>query len=282
MENKKTLERRRQALYHKWEKKVGLPFSEEFRKGFEPFDDPDDNEVLQDIESNLQAFFGKLHDLSYFPEQPKKERNNRPRKRYQRLRSLEKPMELIRFVIGDQLTLGDLFGRHFLQRKRIKWKQTCEAWREAHPGDPIKPAVLKASFYRYIADPDIKEAYFDSEFRRLLEGIRSIGAIKAQFKIPSHDWFKRVQSVADKLEGVSASEREELFMGTDWLRLLSEDAEDAKKVAHEAGRKAGLEAGRKAGLEAGRKAGRRTGLANLDKRLREAQNERKHKAKKQE
>lgn len=92
--------------------------------------------------------------LSYLPS-PKTPKNP-PTSRYQR--PFRKRLHLVEFIIAHRLTERKRRQSASI-RRRINWKNTCAAWNESHPYDPMTPEVLKATFYRAIADEDVQRGF---------------------------------------------------------------------------------------------------------------------------
>jgi hypothetical protein len=46
-------------------------------------------------------------------------------------------------------------------RKRIDWRDIRTAWNEAYPNDPMTPEILKRTFYRAVADGAVQQGYFE-------------------------------------------------------------------------------------------------------------------------
>ena len=122
-----------------------------------------DSEVgLVSDDDSLEAYKGTAKSLlkaaklgtarSYFPS-PRAPKNP-PQERYQR--PFKKRLYLVDFIIGRQLAIKRHRNRI---RKPIKWEDTCRAWNEAHPNDPMTPKVLKATFYRAITDKVLQREY---------------------------------------------------------------------------------------------------------------------------
>lgn len=245
----KDFEEKKQAIWARWERKIRIPLPQGFRDLMEKdyLDTVGGREGLTDLEGSLEDFFSKVMALEYFPS-PKKA--NKPGKRYQRLRvkSIEKPLNLVAFIIGQQLTVDNLWRRNFTSRKRIRWERVCETWQQAYPDDPITPAVLKATFYRYVADPDIQKEYFNRKYReyatefaelfsklitenkqaleRFGRAIERFGQLAitmfegvGQFALNHKDDIENLFLLADKLNSMTDSEQEE------YINLLEAEVE---------------------------------------------------------
>ena len=210
----------------------------------------DDETHLKDLDVDVKCFFELLEALPYLTS-PKKA--NKPGKRYQRLRvkSIEKHLNLVAFIIEQQLTVDNLWRRDFTRRKRIRWERVCETWQQAYPDDPITPAVLKATFYRYAANPDIQKEYFNRKYReyanefaelfsklitenkealeRFGRAIERFGQLAitmfegvGQFALNHKDDIENLFLLACKLNSMTDSEQEEYF------KLLEAEFENKK------------------------------------------------------
>ncbi|MFC1944887.1 hypothetical protein ACFLX5_05350 [Chloroflexota bacterium] len=202
---KKTLEERKKAIWSRWEKKLGMPLEEDFRKKFEQdfgFDE-DEEEELEDLDGLISEFFNKLRALEYFPS-PRTPKNP-PRKRYQR--PYQKRLHMVDFIIGWQLTVEMHKQRLFGSRKRINWKRTCEAWNKAYPYDPMTPAVLKATFYRAITEEKLQQEYFTRKDHELAARVSELLPYLVKENKKSFERFGEALEKISQLEIAAFSEK---------------------------------------------------------------------------
>jgi hypothetical protein len=238
----KTFEERKQATWRKWERRLNLPLSAKFRQAFEADLVFNDTEVrLKDLDDALTDFFKRVAALQYFPSP--KQASHRPGKRYQR--AFQKRLHLIDFVIEEQLTLRNLWQRSFAGHKRINWGKTCNAWNEVHPYDPMTSKVLKATYYRAIAQEDIQQVYFKEKYREYaarlgkllyafvsdneeaLERFKLAMERFGQFILEHKEDIENVLSLAERLNAMTGEEKEE------YAKLLQSEL---KEQRYEAGK----------------------------------------------
>ena len=178
-------EKRKEALWAKWGRNLGMSLSEDFRTMFEDGLGFKDEEVdLKDLNGLLSDFFDRVKALDYLPS--RKKPKHPAQKRYQR--SFNKRLYLVDFIIGQQLTIRNLRRKSFALHRRINWKQACKAWNEAHPHDPVTPEVLKATYYRAIVEEDIQREYFD---RKYSEYAARFGQLLSRLIMENEQAFER-------------------------------------------------------------------------------------------
>lgn len=248
------LAKKKQDIWAKWERTSGVPLPQTFRDLVEQdYDDYDGEIYLSDLDGGIEDFFKKIVALQYLPSS-RKPKAPVPQKRYQR--SFNKRLHLVDFIIGRQLTIRNHRQRSFTHQRRINWKQTCEDWNEAHPYDLMTPEVLKATYYRAVAEEDIQREYFDRKYReyadrfgQLLEQLISeneqaferfgkafekfsqlvVAAFQrvGQFYLNHRDDIESLVLLGDKLNGMPDSDREE------YIKLLEIEFEKQKEAQNE-------------------------------------------------
>jgi len=125
-----------------------------------------EREGLADYELTVRDYLkaAKLGTIARYltpsakPQNSPKKPPNPPEKRY--LRPFKKRLYLVDFIISRQLTIRKQRNKI---RKTINWEDTCRAWNEAHPNDPMTPKVLKATFYRAITDKALQREYLEQK-----------------------------------------------------------------------------------------------------------------------
>jgi hypothetical protein len=176
---KKDFEKRKAALWTKWEKAKGFSVPEAVRERWEEavgLMDSDCEIALRDLNGYIEDRLNELEFLeaeNYFSNRKKTE--VAVTKRYQRC--FGKRLYLVEFVMKRHLTIANQghksvvanYGQRL--RKRIDWKQMCVEWNEAHPNDHMSPEVLKVRYYRAIAEEDIKREYLNRRFPTILKEI---------------------------------------------------------------------------------------------------------------
>lgn len=149
--------REKDKVWRQAQKAVGIPVTKQLREAIEDRAGPvrDDTE-LEDYKATIYSDLelvrmGLVRGKFPEPRKPKKP----PKKRYPR--SVRRRLYLVQFVINQQLTSTKRRGRI---RRRIKWKEICGAWNEAHPNDPATPEYLRRTFGRAVRDEDVQQEYF--------------------------------------------------------------------------------------------------------------------------
>lgn len=250
----KDLEQRKKDIQARVQKEVGFRASPETMELIDEEAGPVlDSEDLEAYELTLISYLTVLRRaaISEYLPSPKTPKNL-PQKQYPR--PFNKRLHLVDFIIGRQLTIRMHRQRSFSPRKRINWKQTCEAWNKAHLYDPVTPAVLKATFYRAITEEQLQREYFvikDREmaeqfgklllnfvtenkqaFERFGEALKRFGRLAGtafekigQFALNHKDDIENLVLLSNKLNSMTDSEQEE------YIKSLEAEFEN-KKEAH--------------------------------------------------
>lgn len=170
------LDKEKKAEWRKQERQWGIYMPQPVRKVIEDIAGPVCHYGdVEDFKGTLTDFMRLTHAvLQHMANVNKRQSANEPgeatgRKRYQR--SFEKRLHLVEFVAEHELTVKSLLEETFAHHTRFNWKQICTDWNEAHPYDPMTPAVLKATYYRAIAQLDIQREYFDGRYNELAEKV---------------------------------------------------------------------------------------------------------------
>ena len=229
---KKDFEKRKAALWTKWEKAKGIRFPEEVREKWEEavgLMDGEDEIALIDLNNHIED---RLHDMEFLETAKYFSNRKKPEvavtKRYQRC--FEKRLYLVEFIMKRLLAITKRGHKSildiYLQRlqKRIDWKQMCVEWNEKHPNDCMSPEVLKVRYYRAIAKEDIEREYLTRRFPTIMEEIwERLGAqpysVELVFGEPEgkHN-FRNDISVLTMIEEVKAWQAETEWMFSDHQR----------------------------------------------------------------
>lgn len=160
----KDFEKRKKAIWAKWQQKTGYPLThrdwQPFRRLVEEdcsFKDEDDMD-LKDLESGIKYLFTMIMSMPYFPKPVDKPSGSRGPYR----RALERRLFLVDFVLSRHMTLKHLIHRDIRKRSRIDWKQLSKEWNEINPSSPMTKKVLKDTFYRAVKELDIQKAFFST------------------------------------------------------------------------------------------------------------------------
>jgi len=168
---KQGFEKDKATIWARCEKKSGMLFSPEFRVLFEQDTGYgyDEEVSLKDFRGLLEEFCKKAALISYVTSRKTTEKSVNT-KRYHRC--FEKRLHVVEFVIESQWRAPKT--NHKLsagpRRKRFDWRSICAEWNKVYPHDPMSSAVIKAKFYRAIAEKDLTEEYGKRLLERCAQG----------------------------------------------------------------------------------------------------------------
>jgi len=223
---KEDFEKRKAALWTKWEKAERARFPEPLREKWENDAGLMEGETeiaLTDlngiIEDRLRDF-KYIEITSYFSGRSKPIGPN-PKKRYQRC--FEKRLYLVEFIMERYLSKANRERKSILLRKRIKWKQMCIEWNKAYPNDHMSPEVMKVKYYRAITEEDIQQEYLK----------RSLIQVPMHLGLELYDYVRIIDPKAGVIRQGPIDYIERHFNGNQWsmkIRFLGDKLAGAKNI----------------------------------------------------
>jgi hypothetical protein len=170
-------EQKKQAVWRRIQKKLGFRAPPEVRKAIDEMaGSVYSKEELKEYELTVHPFMvvAKLAAKStYLPPQRNTSNNREPY-----LRSLQKRLYLVNFVIDHHLELilhkNTRFPQVYPFRPRFNWKQICNKWNDTHSYDSMTPPVLKATYYRAAADKNVQKEFFKNLTKETNQGLLDI------------------------------------------------------------------------------------------------------------
>lgn len=181
-------EKKKQAIWAEAERKYGIDIPTAFQASFEEdleADINDEGNYLEDLKGLIDGYFERLELLQYFSS--RKTKDSVSKKPYPR--PFKKRLYLVEFIMGQRIpeapaNLQKKGSLTLTLSKSIDWEQVCKKWNKEHPYDHMDPPMLKAKYYRAIAEEDIQREFINRKYHERAPRIEQLFSNKHVKHLP--------------------------------------------------------------------------------------------------